>query len=244
MRRLLPVLLLLTPGLSGCGGDDEKTLQVLAAASLTEAFTGLAADFEADHEGVEVELILGSSTDLAESAADGAPGDVLATADETSMQIAVEAEMTGADPAPFAENQLVIVTAPGNPAGIDSLDDLADVTWIRCADEVPCGRVALNLLDDAGVTADPVSLEVDVKTTLERVTAGEADAGLVYASDAVAAGDAVETVPVEGAEEFPAVYYIAPLSQSADDRLAAEWIALVDGPAGRLPLEEAGFSVP
>lgn len=244
MRRLLPVLLLLTPGLSGCGGDDEKTLQVLAAASLTEAFTGLAADFEADHEGVEVELILGSSTDLAESAADGAPGDVLATADETSMQIAVEAEMTGADPAPFAENQLVIVTAPGNPAGIDSLDDLADVTWIRCADEVPCGRVALNLLDDAGVTADPVSLEVDVKTTLERVTAGEADAGLVYASDAVAAGDAVETVPVEGAEEFPAVYYITPLSQSADDRLAAEWIALVDGPAGRLPLEEAGFSVP
>lgn len=245
-RTLLPVLVLALPGLVGCSGPDNDgtALQILAAASLTEAFTGLAEDFEADHEDVEVELIFGSSTDLAETVADGAPGDVLATADETSMQIAVDAGATEGDPAAFAENQLVIVTAPGNPQGIGSLDDLVDVAWVRCADDVPCGRMALSLLDEAEVTAEPVSLEVDVKATLEKVAAGEADAGLVYASDAVAAGDAVQTVPIEGSAELPAVYHLAPLSQSVDSQLAADWIELVNGDAGRQALEEAGFSVP
>lgn len=241
---LLAVLLL--PGLGGCSGQgsDGDTLQVLAAASLAEAFTELAADYEADHEGVAVELIFGSSTDLAETVADEAPGDVLATADETSMQIAVDAGVTTTDPVGFAENQLVIVTAPGNPEGIGFLDDLADAAWVRCADDVPCGRVAVSLLDRAGVTAEPVSLEADVKATLEKVTAGEADAGLVYASDAVAAGDAVEAVPIEGAEEVPAVYYVALLSQAADDALAADWIELLGSDEGRAVLDDAGLSAP
>ncbi len=220
------------------------TVQVLAAASLTEVFTGLAEDFEADHAGVEVELVLGSSTDLAEMAADGAPGDVLATADEASMQVAVDAGVTSSDPAVFAENRLVLVTAPGNPDGIDSLDDLADVTWVRCADDVPCGRVALSLLDGAGVSAEPVSLEVDVKATLEKVTAGEVDAGLVYASDAVSAGDAVEVVPIQGADDVPAVYHVAPLAQSGDADLATGWVELVRSDEGRAALDAAGFSAP
>lgn len=245
-RALLPVLVLALPGLVGCGGggEDGATIQVLAAASLTQAFTGLAEDFEANHEGVEVELIFGSSSDLAETAADGAPGDVLATADETSMQIAVEAGVTTTAPVAFAENRLVIVTAPGNPEGIGSLGDLADVAWVRCADNVPCGRVALDLLDDAAVTAEPVSLEVDVKATLEKVTTGEADAALVYASDAVIAGATVEAVPIEGSEEHLAVYHVAPLDQSADAALAADWIELVRSDDGRAALAEAGFTVP
>ena len=245
-RVLLPIVVLLLPTLCGCSGDgdDETTIQVLAAASLTEAFTSLAEDFEADHPGVEVELLFGSSTDLAETVADDAPGDVLATADETSMQVAVDAGVTEAAPAAFAENQLVIVTAPGDPEGIESLDDLADGSWVRCADDVPCGRVALSPLEAAGVTAEPVSLDVDVKATLEKVTTGEADAGLVYASDAVAAGDAVDTVRIGGSEEFPAVYYLAPLAQSVDHRLAADWIELVSSDEGRAALDEAGFSAP
>lgn len=242
---LLPALALV---LAGCTGDDtggeDATVQVLAAASLTEAFTVLAEAYEADHEGVEVELLLGSSTDLAGTVADGAPGDVLATADETSMQLAVDAGATAEEPVVFAENQLVIVTAPDNPEGVQSLADLADVTWVRCADDVPCGRVALGVLDGAGVTAEPVSLEVDVKAALEKVSSGEADAGLVYASDAMTAGAEVETVPIEGAAEFPAVYYVAPLTQSAGGDLAADWIELVTGDAGRAALEASGFSAP
>lgn len=244
--RLGAVLVLVLPGVVGCSGESEDgdTVQVLAAASLTEAFTGLAEDFEADHEGVEVELVLGSSTDLAGAAADGAPGDVLATADEASMQVAVDAGVTATDPVVFAENRLVIVTAPDNPEGIESLGDLSDVTWVRCADDVPCGRVALDLLEAAGVTAEPVSLEVDVKAVLEKVSTGEADAGLVYASDAFTAGDAVEEVPIEGSEESPAVYHIAPLSQSTDNELAADWIRLVDSGEGRRELGATGFSTP
>jgi len=239
---VLLVLLLIAPGLVACGGDEEETLQVLAAASLTEAYTALARDYEFDHPGVEVELQFGSSTDLAETLADDAPGDVLATADERSMQIAVDAGVTASEPQVFALNELVIVTARGNPDRIRSLEDLDGVDWVRCADDVPCGRVALTLLDAAEVTAEPVSLEVDVKATLEKVASGEADAGLVYASDAVSASSAVDSVPIEGSAAVPAVYYVAPLAQAADTELAEAWIALVGSAAGDVALNNAGFT--
>lgn len=242
--RLLAVASLLVP-LSACGGGAEPdTLTVLAAASLTDVFEELADDFEARHDGVAVELVLGSSTDLAETAADGAPGDVLATADETSMQVAVDAGVVASDPAPFASNQLVIATAPDNPLGISDLADLAGTTWVRCADDVPCGRVATALLDEAGLDAEPASLEVDVRATLEKVATGEADAGLVYASDAVAAGDAVDAVPIAGSADFPAVYLLAPLDQAVDADLAAAWVELARSGAGAEALREAGFSAP
>lgn len=242
--RLLAAASLVVP-LAACGGGAQpETLTVLAAASLTDVFADLADDFEARHDGVEVELVLGSSTDLAETAADGAPGDVLATADEAAMLVAVDAGVVAADPAPFASNRLVIATAPGNPLGIADLADLAGTTWVRCADDVPCGRVATALLDDAAVDAEPASLEVDVRATLEKVATGEADAGLVYASDAVAAGDAVDAVPIEGSADVPAVYLLAPLDQAADADLAAAWVGLVRSGTGAEALREAGFSAP
>jgi len=246
MKPALPALLLLLT-LAACGGaddDQEQTVTVLAAASLTEVFTDLAEQFEADHEGVDVVLSFGSSTDLAETVSDGAPGDVLATADEASMGIAEDAGATADDPAAFANNTLVLVTAPGNPAGITSLEDLFDVTWVRCADDVPCGRVALTLLEASDLRPEPASLEVDVKSTLEKVTSGEADAGLVYASDAVAAGDAVETVEIPGAEAAPTTYFIAPLTRSGDAGLAGDWVDLVRSDAGQAALAEAGFTRP
>jgi molybdate transport system substrate-binding protein len=228
--------------LTGCS-DDRTTLRVLAAASLSDVFTELAESLEADHDHVDVELSFGSSTDLAEQAADGAPGDVLATADETSMTVAVEAGAAD-DPEVFATNVLVIVTAPDNPAGIATLEDLDDATWVRCADDVPCGRVALAVLDDAGVTAEPVSLEEDVRATLDKVVSGEADAGLVYASDAVSAGGDVTAIPIDGADAQPTSYLIAELEQSEDGDLAEEWVDLVTGPDGRAALTDAGFTLP
>lgn len=238
-------LLSATPALVSCSSDqDEQTLTILAAASLTDVFDELAQDFEDQHDGVRVEFSLASSTDLAEQAADGAPGDVLATADAQAMTIAEDAGVLIDTPETFAANELVIVTPPDNPAEISSIADLEDARWVRCADDAPCGRVALAVLKDNGITAEPGSLEEDVRATLDKVTSGEFDAGLVYASDAVAAGDDVETVPIEGAEAQETTYLMAALEQSGDADLAASWVELVTSSRGREALEDAGFTLP
>jgi molybdate transport system substrate-binding protein len=138
----------------------------------------------------------------------------------------------------------VIVTPADNPAGIESLDDLAGATWVRCADAVPCGRVAQAVLRDNDVTAEPASLEEDARATLDKVVSGEADAGVVYASDAEAAGDGVETVEIPGAEQELTTYFTTTLEQSADADLARAWVDLVTSEKGRATLTEAGFTQP
>ena len=210
---------------------------------MTDVFEDLGAEFEAAHGGTTVSFSLGSSTDLAEQVADGAPGDVLATADEASMSLAQDAGATG-DVTPFATNVLTIVTPAGNPAGVESLDDLDGSTWVRCADEAPCGKVAAAVLDDNDIDAEPVSLEEDVRATLDKVVSGEADAGLVYATDAVAAGDAVVAVPIPGADSEPTSYFTTVLDQSQDADLAQEWVDFVVSEDGRAILEQAGFGAP
>jgi len=238
--------------LAACGGGDEgddpaggggkAELTVLAAASLTDVFGDLATGFEKEHDA-DVTFSFGSSTDLAESVADGAPGDVLATADETSMGLAEDACVTGKVET-FATNVLTIVVPKGNPAGIESLDDLEGSTWVRCADEVPCGKVALAVLGANDITAEPASLEEDVRATLDKVVSGEADAGLVYATDAVAAGDEVEAIEIPGAEDNLTSYYATTLEQSENADLAADWVAWVTSEEGQAILEDAGFGSP
>ena len=250
MKRHLAALVLVLP-LAACGGGDDgegadstdrAELTVLAAASLTDVFGDLATDFEEEHDA-DVTFSFGSSTVLAEQVADGAPGDVLATADETSMGLAEDAGVTG-EVETFATNVLTIVVPAGNPAGIESLDDLAGSTWVRCADEVPCGKVAAAVLDANGITAEPASLEEDVRATLDKVVSGEADAGLVYATDAVSAAGDVEAVAIPGAEDEPTSYLAATLEQSEYPDLAADWVAWVTSQEGRAVLTDAGFGVP
>jgi molybdate transport system substrate-binding protein len=240
------VLTLLLP-LAGCGSggdgsDAEGELTVLAASSLTDVYEELAVSFEEENQA-DVTFSFGSSTDLAAQAADGAPGDVLSTADATSMEVAEDAGVTG-EVVELATNEMVIVTPAGNPAGIESLDDLDGATWVRCADDVPCGRVAQAVLEDNNVTAEPASLEDDVRATLDKVVSGEADAGLVYASDAVSAGDDVETVEIPDAEEQLTTYFTTTLEQSGDVDLAQKWEDLVTSDEGGSALTEAGFTLP
>jgi molybdate transport system substrate-binding protein len=115
---------------------------------------------------------------------------------------------------------------------------------VRCADEVPCGKVAVSLLDAAGVTAEPASLEEDVRATLDKVVSGEADAGLVYATDAVAASDDVDAVEVPDADTALTSYYAATLEQAEDADLAADWVAWVTSDEGQAILGDAGFGSP
>jgi molybdate transport system substrate-binding protein len=245
MRAAVALLLLLPLAACGGEGDDGQTLTVLAAASLTETFTELAETFEDEHPDVEVELVFGSSTTLAEQAADGAPGQVLATADEASMDVADDAGVLAAAPVGFVGNSLTLVTPPDNPAGITSLDDLdgSGVDYVVCASTAPCGAAAETLLASAGIDAPPASEEVDVKAVLARVVQGEADAGLVYRTDAVAAGDDVAEVAIADADAVTTTYVIAPLSgaDGARANLAADFVGLVRSEEARSVFTEAGF---
>lgn len=226
----------------GSGGSGHTVLRVLAASSLTDVFGGFEKTFEAAHPGVDVQLSFGSSTDLAANVADGAPGDVLATADADSMKAAGDHATTPHDQ--FATNVLVLATKPGNPDHLHSLEDLSKVTWVRCDPSAPCGKVADEVLAAQHVTAKPASLEVDARSTLDKIVSGEADAGLVYASDAKSAGSSVTAVPIPGAASAKADYYISPLTQSTDTSLAKAWVALVTGPKGQAALAKAGFGKP
>ncbi len=241
MRKLVaPLALGLVLPLGACGSDDDRTLTILAAASLTDVFEELASDFEDEHD-VEVDLSFGSSTALAEQAADGAPGDVLATADPEAMAVAEQAGVVD-HIRQFTANRLVIVTAPDS--AVRGPEDLDEAPWVRCADEAPCGRVAVELLTEQGITAEPVSLEEDVRAVLDKVVSGEASAGLVYNTDAKAAGDAVRQVPFPGAEQHLASYRIATLDQSGDEDLALAWLELLTSEEGRAVLRRAGFEMP
>ncbi len=230
--------------LTSCGGaagdesGDGTTLDVLAASSLTESFEALALRFETDNPDVTVRLSFGSSAALAQQVTEGAPADALATADLTSMELAGD-DVTGS--AEFATNELVLVTPADNPADVVSLTDLSDAQFVTCVQSAPCGALADQLLERNDVSAEPVSREADVKAVLAKVSSGEADAGFVYLTDAVAAGDQITTVEVPGAAELPARYLIATVTGSEQPELAQAWVDLVAEDAGQQALEAAGF---
>ena len=230
--------------LTACGGKDDKTITVLAASSLTGTFTDLAAQFEKDHPGVKVKLAFDSSATLAQQAAGGAPADVLATADTTTMDSAKSA--LASTPQNFATNVMVLVTPSDNPQGITKFADLnsGGVTYVVCVDTAPCGKVAAALLEQDHITAKPASTEVDVKSVLAKVTEGEADAGIVYTTDAVSAGDAVKTIPIPGTSQQTTTYPIATLEQSEQSDLAQEFVDLVMSDQGQQVLQDAGFGAP
>lgn len=221
------------------------TLTVFAAASLTEAFGELAGRFEQRHPSVEVVLNFGGSAALARQVAEGAPADVFASAAEPPMQSLVDAGLA-ADPVVFATNTLELAVPAGDPAGVTGLDDLArdDLRIALCDPSVPCGAATATLLDAAGVTAAPDTLESDVKAVLTKVSLGEVDAALVYRTDVLAAGDAVEGIDVPGAASVVNRYPVAVVVDSAHGDAADAFVALVAGADGRDVLDRLGFGAP
>lgn len=238
----LGIGLVLTGCASTSGGEE---LTVLAAASLRAPFAELATTFEQTHPGVEVTVSFGGSADLADQIEAGAPADVVATADETTMARLSDAGLV-TTPRLFATNVLTIVVPTGNPSGVRSLADLGrrDVDVVLCAPEVPCGRAAAAVVDAAGVTPHTVSAEPSVTDVLAKVALGEADAGLVYVTDAATEPDDVETVPAPEAADVVNRYPLAVLADPPSPDLADEWVALVTGEEGRSALSEAGFGTP
>lgn len=245
MTRLLVVALLLA-SLVSCGKDEkgDATLTVLAASSLTEAFSELGPAFEAAHDGVTVTFSFAASSALAEQVNQGAPGDVLVTADEANMQQVVDAG-NASDPTVIATNRLALLVEHGNPKQITGLHDLArdDVVFVLCAEAVPCGKLGARALEKAGIDRAPASLEENVKAVVSKVTLGEADAGIVYVSDAFAAAGKADGMDIDIAADpgLIATYPMAVLSQTKRASLAREWIDFVLSDPSQEVLRSHGF---
>jgi molybdate transport system substrate-binding protein len=229
------------PSSSIGAGKITGRITVLAAASLTEAFTTIGKNFRTAHPGTSVTFSFGSSSTLATQVNQGAPGDVFASADERTMRLVTGAGNAG-DPRIFATNTLEIAVPPGNPGKITGLADFADGSkkTALCAEEVPCGAAARRVFAKAGITPEPASYETDVKAALRKVEQDEVDAALVYRTDVAAAGDKVDGISFPEAASVINKYPIVVLNGSANSATAAAFADYVTGPGERI-LGRAGF---
>ena len=263
MRRLALTLVVAAVGLglAGCGSgaaDTETTasstvrgsalegdITVLAAASLTESFTTLGEQFEEANPGVTVTFSFAASSALAGQITDGAPADVFASASATTMDEVVAAG-DAADPVVFATNSMQIAVPPANPGKVTGLDDLTDAALktALCQPEVPCGSTAAKVFTNAAITVTPVTLEPDVKAVLSKVKLGEVDAGVVYVTDVIAAGDEVTGVEIPDDVNASTDYPIATLTSSEHADVAAAFVDFVLSSAGSSVLSAAGFATP
>jgi molybdate transport system substrate-binding protein len=230
---------------------ERRELVVFAAASLRESFGAIAKTFEREHSRVTVSLALAGSQELRTQIENGAEADVFASADPKHLEPLVAAKLAD-EPRIFARNEPVIVVPRGNPAGVSSLRDLPRANRIVLGiPAVPIGAYALQVLDAASrrygtdfrarVEAHVVSREVNVRQVLAKVALGEADAAIVYRTDAAAAASSVETIAIPPELNVVAQYPIAAVKSSRQPALAREFIELVLSPAGQEILARFGF---
>lgn len=236
---------------------EPVTLNVFAAASLTEAFTEMGKQFEAQNEGVTVVFNFAGSSQLAQQISEGAPVDVFASANQSQMDVAVESTRITADTAQkFVTNRLVVVFPVDNAAGLTTLQDLGKpgLRVVLAAEDVPVGGYSLEFLDKAAqdaafsttfkdeVLANVASYEENVKAVLSKVVLDEADAGIVYTSDISGENASkVGQIEIPDALNVIAKYPIAPLADSTNPDVAAAFIAFVLSPEGQQILANYGF---
>ncbi|WIY05295.1 molybdate ABC transporter substrate-binding protein [Amycolatopsis mongoliensis] len=223
-------------------GNSGGTLTVFAAASLTESFTALGKEFEAAHPGVTVKFSFAGSSGLVQQLTNGAKADVFASADQANMDKAVQGGVIDGQATVFATNKLAIAVAPGNPKGIKSFADLnkAGLTVVTCAAQVPCGSATKKVEQSTGVTLKPKSEEQDVKQVLNKVQSGDADAGLVYVTDATSAAGKVDKVDFPEAQQAINSYPIAAI-KGGQAELAHQFEEFVLGTEGKTELGKVGF---
>jgi len=239
--------------LTGCGSLSPSPTQpaggkltVFAAASLKEAFSEIGEQFETDNPGTDVEFSFAGSADLVTQLIQGAPADMVATADTKNMDRVAAAGLLAGTPVNVATNTLTIVVAQGNPKKIGAFRDLAapELSVVVCAPQVPCGSATTKVEQVTGVALNPVSEESQVSDVLGKVLTGQADAGVVYVTDAQSAGDKVTAVAFPEGTGAVNTYPIGILGQATDPGLARKFVELVTGAAGRKVLSAAGFGPP
>lgn len=225
---------------AGCGAGSDDSLRVFAAASLTEAFGEIVEQFEAIEPDVDVELVLAGSSSIAAQVADGAPADVVATADEATMARVLDTGRARGEPEVFATNRLALVVPAGNPASVSDLDDLVErgLDVAVCAPEVPCGAYAAEALTGTGL--EPVTFERSVRGVVTKVMLDEVDGGIVYRSDVVTE-PGLDEIPFPQGDGIVATYPIVAID---DGPAAREFVDFVLGDRGRRVLLDAGFETP
>ena len=259
-RATLGVLLAAVLAAAGCGGGDSPgggsgassapqggTLNVFAAASLTEAFTQLAETYQSDHPGWTVKLNFAGSDQLAAQIEQGVPADVYAAASPKYPEELQGKNLLG-DTTDFATNSLILIVPPDNPANLTSPYDLKSGAKLVIGDPaVPVGAYTEAVLQNLGISESDlnvVSKEQDVKAVLSKVELGEADAGFVYVTDALSAGDKVKQLQLPPKAQATAVYPIGIVSASKQTEAAQQWIDLVTGPDGQRVLHALAFGPP
>lgn len=229
-------------GAASSGGPSGEIV-VFAAASLTEAFTQIARDFEAKYPDATVVTQFAGSITLATQLTRGAPADVYASANTAQMQRVVNAGLTKGEPTVFVTNTLQIVVPQGNPAGVQGLRAFSKekLEIALCAPKVPCGALAQEVFDIAGVEPAADTLEQDVKAVLTKVRLGEVDAGLVYRTDVASAEAPVVGIAFPAASKAANQYPIAVLGDAQNPSGAAAFVHYVLSPAGQQVLASFGF---
>ena len=232
------------PATGGSGGPSGS-ITVLAAASLTGTFTVLGHRFEAAHPGSTVTFSFGASSDLAAQITQAVPADVFASAAPANMRTVEQAD-DATNVRDFVRNTMEIATPKGNPAHITSVRDLArsGVKVALCEPQVPCGAVAREVFTNAHVQVSATTLQPDVKSTLATVSTGEVDAGVVYVTDVLAAGNQVNGVRIPRSINADTEYPITVLKHAANPTLARAFVNYVESPAGQHVLRAAGFLSP
>ncbi|MCQ4080244.1 molybdate ABC transporter substrate-binding protein [Streptomyces sp. RB6PN25] len=228
---------------SSTGSSKPASLTVLAAASLTDVFNAEGKAYEKAHPGTTIKFSYAGSQELAAQVGQGAPADVLVTADTKTMDGLKSDTRT---PTIIAKNRLTIVTAPGNPKKITSLADLAKpgLKVDLAAPQVPVGNYGAKVLQEQHLNVKPVSLETNVRAVLTKVELGEADAGIVYITDAESAKGKVATVTIPDAQNAIASYPAATLNTSKDASAAASFVAFLSSAQGQQILRSYGFQQP
>ncbi|MET9414989.1 molybdate ABC transporter substrate-binding protein [Streptomyces klenkii] len=250
-RRFPPLLAgaLLVPLLAACDGEKKNdaeeptTITVLAAASLTDVFKQAGAAYEKEHPDTKVTFSFAGSQELAAQVRQGAPADALVTADTKTMD---DLRKDTGSPTVIAKNRLTIATAKDNPKHVKSLSDLSrdDLKVVLAAPEVPVGRYSKKVLDQQHVTVKPVSQEPSVRAVLSKVSLGEADAGIVYVTDATTAKNKVATTAIPDAQNAVASYPAATLKSSKHTAQAADFVKWLSTDGAQKLLREAGFQQP
>jgi molybdate transport system substrate-binding protein len=244
------VLLVASLAAAGCRAGDPADAVVLAASSLSEAFTEIAEAYERSHPGAEVVLELAASSTLTAQVRAGIPFDLLATADERTMAEAWSAGLL-ARPVAFATNRLVVIVPSDDPGGVRGVEDLArpGVDVVLAQPAVPAGAYARSALAGLGIAeaveANVVSNALDVKAVAAAVALGEADAGIVYASDLTPAlRGSVRVFPMPERVSVRAVYPIAVAIEPEHPVGAQAFLDLVRSTTGREILAAHGFGPP